>query len=138
MKLGLQKRTDLALRAVLWLAERQGRCKGQKLAERIGTSAQFIGQVASPLVRQGWVTSDPGPAGGYRIAVDLAEVSLLQLIEAVEGPTVDDRCVLWGTACPRAEPCALHDPWQRARDALLGELDATSLAEVAARKEANP
>ncbi len=136
MKLGLQRKTDLALRAVLVLAEGRERCKGSKLAERIGTSAQFISQVTSPLVRQGWVTSDPGPTGGYRLAVDLADFSLLQLIEAVEGPTVDDRCVMWGTPCPRAEPCALHDPWQRARDALLGELEATSLAAVAARREA--
>ena len=135
MKLGLKKKTDLALRAVLALAEERERCKGSKLAERIGTSAPFIGQVISPLVRQGWVTSDPGPAGGYRIAADLAKVSLLQLIEAVEGPTKDDRCVLWGTPCPRAEPCALHDPWKRARRALLRELDATSLAAVAAKNE---
>lgn len=129
MRLEITRKTDLALRAVRALQD-GGQRKGAELAGMIGTTAQFISQVMTPLVREGWVASETGPAGGYSLAVDPASVSLLQLIEAVEGPTVDGRCVLRGTPCPPVEPCALHDAWSRARDAMLEELQRTPLIEA--------
>ncbi|MDH3260410.1 MAG: Rrf2 family transcriptional regulator [Acidimicrobiia bacterium] len=129
MRLEITRKADLAIRAIQTL--RDGvRQKGAELAEVIGTTPQFIAQVMRPLVGQGWVTSEPGPTGGYTLRSGLGDISLLQLIEAMEGPTVDDRCVLRGIPCPPFEPCALHDAWARARNALLDELQGTPLSEL--------
>jgi Rrf2 family protein len=130
MRLEITRKTDLALRAVQELEGSDRTVKGAELAGRIHTTTQFISQVMTPLVRQGWVVSEPGPTGGYSLAADPAVVSLLQLIEAVEGPTADGRCVLRGTPCPPVETCALHDAWTRARDAMLHELSQTPLTEI--------
>ena len=106
-----------------------GRIKGSELAERIGTTSGFVSQVVTPLVRAGWVRSDPGPTGGYSLTVDLAEVSVLAVIEAVEGETETGQCVLADRPCSESGSCALHVPWQRARDGLLRELGAVSVAD---------
>jgi Rrf2 family transcriptional regulator, iron-sulfur cluster assembly transcription factor len=92
----------------------------------VGTTAPYIGQIVTPLVRAGWVRSEPGPTGGYRLAPGGERPTLLALVEAVEGPTVDGRCVLRDGDCdPERDTCALHDAWVRARGALLAELART-------------
>ncbi len=118
------------MRALRALDERPGRVKGPELAERVGSTAGFVSQVLHPLVRAGWVRSDPGPSGGYSLTVGLSEVSVLAVIEAVEGPTESGRCVLADRPCNETGTCALHAGWLRARALLLRELDATSVAEA--------
>jgi Rrf2 family transcriptional regulator, iron-sulfur cluster assembly transcription factor len=131
MRLEITRRADLATRALLELAAVGGRSKAAELASSIGTTAGFLSQAMTPLVSQGWVRSEPGPTGGYVAAMDLAEISVLDVIEAVEGPTDSGRCVLQDRPCSTASTCALHVPWQKARAGLLGELGATTLAEIA-------
>lgn len=130
MRLEVTRKSDLAVRALRSLADHRGRVKGPVLAETVGSTSGFVSQVVHPLVRQGWVRSDPGPAGGYSLAVDLTSVSVLAVIEAVEGPTDSGRCVLADRPCNESGTCALHVPWLRARAQLLGELAATSVAEA--------
>jgi Rrf2 family protein len=130
MRLEISKKSDLALRVMCQLAPGE-RLKGSELARRVGSTPAFIPHVMTPLVTAGWVTSDPGPRGGYRLTGSLTEISMLQLIEAIEGPTVDDRCVLRGGPCPATENCALHNAWLPARDALLERLAATTVWEAA-------
>ncbi len=100
------------------------------MAEAVGSTSGFVSQVLNPLVRQGWVRSDPGPSGGYSLAVDLGSMSVLAVIEVIEGPTDSGWCVLADRPCDEAGTCALHVPWLRARAQLLRELDATSVAEA--------
>jgi Rrf2 family protein len=89
-----------------------------------------VSQVVNPLVRRGWVRSDPGPTGGYSLAVDPAGISVLAVIEAIEGPTDSGRCVLVDRPCNEQGTCALHTPWLRARGHLLRELDATPVLDA--------
>jgi Rrf2 family protein len=129
MRLEITRKSDLAVRALGALATGR-RLKGSHLAEITGTSASFMAQVMAPLVQAGWVHSDPGPTGGYEIAAELAELSVLEVIEAVEGPTDGGRCVLRGGSCPGPgeEHCALHDAWVPARAALMERLAATAMS----------
>jgi len=124
------------VRALRVLAGSSERVKGPALAEAVGSTSGFVSQVLNPLVRQGWVRSDPGPSGGYSLAVDLASVSVLGVIEAIEGPTDSGRCVLADRPCSETGTCALHVPWLRARAQLLRELDATSVADASLGDEA--
>jgi len=101
--------------------------KSAELAEALGTTAGFIPQVLGPLVERGWVTSVPGPTGGYESTVGPERLSVLDVIEAVEGPTVNGRCVLVDRPCNEGGQCAMHEPWGRARAGLLDELGRTTL-----------
>jgi Rrf2 family protein len=129
VRLEVTRKSDLAVRALRVLASAGGRMKGPELAEAIESTSGFVPQVLNPLVRAGWVRSDPGPTGGYQLVTDLESVSVRAVIEAIEGPTDSGRCVLEDRSCSAGGICALHGPWQRARGRLLDELDSTSVAD---------
>ncbi len=122
MRLELTRRTDLALRAIRFLETARRRVKRTELGEAVGTSPDFLAQVMGPLVRSGWVNSGPGRGGGYRLEVDPRSISVLDLIDAVEGVPDEDRCVLRGGPCDPQARCALHEAWTGARAAFLDEL----------------
>src|SRR4051812_11261961 len=115
MRLEITRRSDLATRALSELARLGRRTKSVELAELIGTTPGFLSQAMTPLASKGWVRSEPGPSGGYLLTTDLDDVSVLDVIEAIEGPSDAGRCVLEDRPCANGGPCALHQPWQRAR-----------------------
>jgi Rrf2 family iron-sulfur cluster assembly transcriptional regulator len=130
MRLDVNKRTDLALRAMEELCVKESRMAGPVLAEALETTRQYLPQILNPLVKARWLRSTPGPHGGYELLVALEDISVLELIEVMEGPTADDTCVLTGDVCPQHELCAMHGAWQQARDALTTELGHMTLAEA--------
>jgi Rrf2 family iron-sulfur cluster assembly transcriptional regulator len=127
MRLSITRKSDLALRALRTLAAREDVVRGEELAAEIGTTRGFLSQVMTPLARSRWVESSPGPLGGYRLR-RAATPSVLDVIEAVEGPLDRRTCVLDGESeCASARPdvlaaCALHDAWVRAEQAMREEL----------------
>ena len=100
------------------------------LAEALDTSPGFLSQAMTPMVNRGWVRSEPGRSGGYTAAVALEDVSVLDVVEAVEGPTDVTRCVLEDRACTGGGRCALHDAWAQARGHLLRDLAETPLSAI--------
>jgi Rrf2 family protein len=131
MRLELTKKTDLAFQALERISSAGGdRVSGTVLAERLEISTQYLPHVMAPLTRAGWVASTSGPKGGYTMNTDLADVSLLDLLEAVEGEFDDSRCLHLGPKHGTNHHCALHEPWMRARSALLEELANSSLADM--------
>lgn len=92
------------------------------LAAAIDTTHTYLPQIMSPLVKMGWVDSKRGPTGGYTLVTDPETISVLDLIEAVEGDTDTETCVLRGGPCGGVDQCAIHEPWKTARTALLKEL----------------
>ena len=123
MRLELTRKTDLALRALRALDAASARLPGRELAAAVGTTTQFIAQVMGPMVRAALVTSRPGPAGGYALAPAAGTASVLDVIEAVEGPVEPSRCVLAGGPCG-TDICSLHFAWLAARTALEAALRA--------------
>ena len=63
MRLDLNKRTDLALRAMEELCVKESRVAGPDLAEALSTTRQYLPQILNPLVKARWVRSTPGPHG---------------------------------------------------------------------------
>lgn len=130
MRLEITRKSDLATRAMIALARLGTKTKASLLAAAVGTTTGFLSQVMTPLVAKGWVRSDPGPTGGYTCTVDLAAISILDVIEAIEGATDTTHCVLIDRNCSEASPCALHGPWSKARRQLLSDLRDTPLASI--------
>jgi Rrf2 family iron-sulfur cluster assembly transcriptional regulator len=135
MRLEIMRRSDIALRAMRLLQGAAGPMRAAEIAEALGTTRAFLPQVLAPLVRAGWIDSDPGPRGGYRLAVDPSRVTLLELIEIEEGPTENHRCVLRGGPCPGEADCSLHDAWVSARHALMEQLARQPVAAPLTSKE---
>lgn len=130
MRLEITRRAELAIRALAVLGEAPDRIKAAALADALDTTVAFVPQVLLPLVKAGWVRSDPGPTGGYRANDGWHRVSVLEVIEAVDGATDLGRCVVGDRPCQAAEPCVVHTAWGRARAELLGVLGATPMSGV--------
>jgi Rrf2 family protein len=130
MRLEITRKSDLAMRAMISLTRFGGKTKASTLAEAVGTTTGFLSQVMNPLIVRGWVRSDPGPMGGYTCLIDINQVSVLDVIEVIEGPTDTVHCVLVDRQCSEAAPCAMHGPWSRARFILLRELGTTALGSI--------
>ena len=130
MRLELARRTDLALRAIQELCSCGDRLSGSELAETLETTHQYLPQIMSPLVRRRWVSSSRDPRGGYQLEVELNSITVLDLIETMEGPTDAHTCVLRGETCDASDPRAMHGAWPQARDALLTQLSSMSLADA--------
>lgn len=95
-----------------------------------GIPVGYVPQVMGDLVRAGLVANRRGRHGGYRLARPADEVSLLAIVEAVEGDSRRRTCVLRGGPCRVDGVCDVHDAFSRAQEALIGSLAEVSLADV--------
>ena len=117
MRLELTRKTDLALRAIRALHEECGRLPGRSLAQKIETTTPFVAHVVTPLVNAGWLDSRPGPTGGYALTVDPHSITILDVVEAIEGPIDSGQCVMVGGPCG-FDVCSMHEAWDGALKAL--------------------
>ncbi len=134
MRLELGRRADYAVRAVVDLARHHdddSRRKGREIATEMDIPPTYIPQILAELVRVGLVDSVAGPGGGYVLGRDPADISLLEVITAVEGEIGSRECVLRGGPCRWEGACAVHEPWWRAQQALRDELARTSFRDIA-------
>ena len=133
MKLVPTRRTDYAIRALIHLANSDGfPVAASTIGEAMDIPTGFLQQVLRELQQAGLVTSRPGPSGGYALARPAEEITVLAIVEALEGPLRTSECALRGGPCHWDDVCALHWVWSSARDALCDELAGATLARVAA------
>jgi Rrf2 family protein len=131
MRVELTRRGDYAVRLALVLArDPTAQRTGAELAGATGVPSTFLPQVIGDLVRAGLVANRRGRRGGYRLARPPAQVTLLAVVEAVEGNGRRTTCVVRGGPCRRNGTCDVHDAFFRAQEALFGSLAAVSLADV--------
>jgi Rrf2 family protein len=132
MKIVPTRRTDYAIRALVYLAREEGQMvTATTLSEEMTIPKGFLHQILPILQRSGLVTSRPGRTGGYLLARPSAEVTLLDIVEATEGPLEDSDCALKGGPCHWEEVCALHWVWSAAKEAFAAELRKATLARIA-------
>lgn len=136
VRLELTKRGDYGVRAILALARapRETLLSVRRIAEEMAIPRQFLPQVMADLGRAGLVEAVPGRAGGYRIARSPAEITILDVVEAVEGDGRRRSCVLRGGPCNPEDVCDVHDVFAAAQDAILDTLAAATLAGFPVRR----
>ena len=133
MDITLGRKGDYAIRAVLDLACHygQGRRKAREIARDMDIPARYIPQILALLVRRGLLVAVAGREGGYELARDPAEITLLEVLEVAQGPMAVDTCVLRDASHDRGRACIVHGPWIRAQRALTEQLSATTFRALA-------
>lgn len=137
----VSRRTDYGVRVILDLAAlpENGRASTQEIAGRQSIPSPFLAKIVSQLSLAGLVTTYRGAGGGVALARSPSEISLLQVIEALEGPVRLNRCVVEPESCPQNEHCPVHDVWSRAQADITGLLQVTTfdrLVDAAHQKNA--
>ena len=106
------------------------------LARATGTPQSFLSKVLQVLCRAGFIVSRRGQAGGFEILPAGRKASVQAVIEAIEGPTSLNLCLVHGASCKRKSFCPAHPIWASAQEAMLKVLDAETVADLALQEVA--
>ena len=133
MQMTLGSKGDYSVRAVLDLARSYGvsRRKTREISDKMDIPPKYLPQVMGDLIRAGLVESVAGPGGGYSLARRPNDVSLLEVVEAAEGPIRNTKCLMRGGPCHWHDACSLHEAWAEAQDKMVSQLAKTSFAQLA-------
>jgi len=126
------KTCEHAIRALAYLASRRAGnlCLVDEIAEAEDMPRPFTSKILRDLVRAGLLTSSRGPGGGYALARDPEDVSLLEIQQIIDGAGNLDRCVVGLAACNEFAPCPLHDEFKPLREKIRTYLSGTTLEQM--------
>jgi Rrf2 family protein len=131
--LQLTKVGEYALRALLYLASQpDGKlCLINDIAEAREVPRNYLSKIMQHLARAGFVNSRRGSKGGFLLARPADEITMRQVIEAVEGPIFLNVCLIRNGECHRDAPCPVHQVWKEAQRRFFEVLDSKTMAELA-------
>jgi Rrf2 family iron-sulfur cluster assembly transcriptional regulator len=133
----ITRQADYAVRSMIHLAElplNNGRVSTATISEAEAIPLPFLTKVISRLATAGLVTTSRGMGGGVSLARPPDEITLLQVVEAVDGPIVLNHCLLRSGTCEREPFCAAHDVWAEVQTHFVQELNAVTMRELAERQ----
>jgi len=131
-------KVDYALRAMTELAAAPpGPVKGERLATSQAIPPKFLENILTELRHGGLVASQRGAEGGYQLARPASEITVADVIRAVEGPIATVRGARPEDASYTGAARALGEIWIELRTAMRGVLEQTTLAELVERSTAS-
>jgi Rrf2 family cysteine metabolism transcriptional repressor len=137
MKFGVG--VDYCLKALIMLAERYPGAPPQRVEEIAAAQAipeNYLRRLLIELKRGGLVASQKGPSGGYLLARHPAKITMLDVVQIIEGDYAPVECLEeTGTSpCSRGETCAMRGVWCEVRDSVTAILQRTTLQALAERR----
>ncbi|HVT88048.1 MAG TPA: Rrf2 family transcriptional regulator [Tepidisphaeraceae bacterium] len=130
--------TEYAIRGLAELASRS--TGGNMLLDQLVTGTDlprdFMAKIFQKLVHGGILISAKGRGGGFAVARPAHQITLMEVVEAMEGPQLLDRCVVGLEACSDSMPCPQHDLYKPIRQRLKDYLNTTTVADMASSLKA--
>ncbi len=129
--LRVTKLTDYATVVLTVMAARPGVVlSAAELAERAGLETPTVSKILKPLAHAGLVEGLRGVNGGYRLSRHPARISLVEVVEAMEGPLAMTECSLHDGQCGIASQCAVRANWRLINDVVADALRGVTLAQM--------
>ena len=131
--LRLSKKADYALMAMKHLAVRgdSGSSSAREIAEQYDIPIELLAKVLQRLVRGGLLASQQGTRGGYQLARLPSQISVADVIQAIDGPVTVTACSTEEGTCEQFSKCNVRDPLWRLKDRIVAALVTCSLQELA-------
>ncbi len=130
----LSKTCEYAVRATLIIAaetEQGNRISLREIARKIDSPESFTAKILQKLARNNIVDSLKGNGGGFFVSKEkLIQVTLSDIILAIDGEALFKRCSLGLNDCSEIKPCPFHNQYKPIREQLKLALDSTSLADL--------
>jgi Rrf2 family protein len=129
----LTRAADYAVRVMVQLAKSpmEQRVLLPELAAATDAPESFLSKVLQALSRAGLIDSKRGHSGGFQISSQGRRASMLDVIEAIDGPISLNLCLVSGKACHRMAHCPAHPVWERAQFAMRDVLSKAMIADMA-------
>lgn len=135
----LTRSADYAVRAMQDIAvqtdKENRRARTHMVAQRKDIPPALLAKLVPLLVRAGLLDSQRGARGGLSLARPASDISMLEIVEAIEGPIAINRCTATPMQCDKVDHCSVHPVWQQAQDYLLDLLNTTSLEDLQANEQ---
>ena len=133
----ITRATEYAIRAILYMSRqpvgeivyKKDICKTQDI------TPAFLTKILQPLIKDGIVGSQRGVGGGFYLAKEPAEITLLDIIKSQEGPVYLNQCMIEEGACEREFFCPVHGAWAEIRKDFMKTLSRYDFAGLATRQE---
>jgi len=129
----LTKTTEYAVRVLTLMASKHHEkvsFSAVYLHEQLNIPYKYLTRLMTDLSKQGLLLSIRGRGGGFRIIKDLSEITLADIVEAVEGMSSFNACILGFDECSSENPCALHFVWEKNKENFIKMLKETSLEDI--------
>ena len=128
------------LRAVIYIASRnvESPVRGEDIAREEDLPQPFLSKILKILSSRNILHSVRGPGGGFRLARTAEEITLLDIVEAIDGLTQFEECALGWKTCQDDKPCPLHTSWKDMRQGLREYLSRTPVSELVQMEKLNP
>ncbi len=128
------RKADYAVRCVLLLAGEPARIfSAAEIAHSMSIPRSFLAKILQELSRGGIVRSTQGTRGGYRLSRDPSRINLLEVIEAVQGPSAANACAVDKRVCSLSRSCAVHPVWVSVRESVEKKLKKENFGRLAGR-----
>ena len=133
-KMNLNQATDYAFRAILFLARQPvGKVvEAQAISTKEVIPMRFLLKIMPSLIKAGIVRSQRGVGGGYALTKEPGEITLLDVVEAIEGPVKINRCLEDYNYCSKkgAPTCPVHQALDSIQEKLTGELSSHNFGQL--------
>jgi len=103
----------------------------KQIAEDASIPSHFLAKILQQLARKGFLRSSKGPTGGFSLRMPAPEISLIMIVDAVDGLTDYERCPAGLAECNDNAPCGMHDSWKALRSRIMEYLERTSIEDLA-------
>lgn len=132
----ISTRGRYACRALIVLAKEYGKdsVSIDKIAANQRISKRYLEHIFTKLRRAGIITGSRGSRGGYKLLCPPNEITVGQVLRAVEGPLGPVRCVYEPSSCNKAKMCATHNFWCEVADAINKFLDSKTIGALASEQ----
>jgi Rrf2 family protein len=134
----ITRQADYALRAMIFLAEMEPnqRAATSQIAEVQHIPPSFLAKIISQLSIAGLIHTSRGARGGVSLARSPEEISILEVVEAIDGPISLNECTGDPDSCPFGESCTLHELWCTTQAELVAKLRNSNFAQFIATSSA--
>jgi Rrf2 family protein len=128
----ITRQADYAVRAVFYLAQMgpERRAATSQIAEVQRIPPSFLAKIVSQLSVAGLLQTSRGARGGVSLAKPPEQISLLEVVEAIDGPILLNECVLNSSVCIFGEDCPLRPTWCDAQADLVKHLKTTNFESI--------
>lgn len=128
----LTREGEYGIRCVLYLAGKgPGRVAGRReIAEAMDIPYHFLGKIGPKLAGAGIIEIRQGAKGGYVLARSAQDISLLDVVETIEGKIFFNFCVLNPNFCPMNDTCTVHPVWVEVSDTVRNKLASVNFAQL--------
>ncbi len=127
----ITRQADYAVRAMLYLAQLDPKNNAStgKIAREKSIPPSFLAKIVSQLSVAGLLQTARGAKGGVKLAKPAEAISLLDVVEAIDGPIMLNDCVSDPSSCPQDDDCPLKPVWCEAQKMLIDQLSQTNFAQ---------